>query len=62
MSHISIAKQKKDLYELRRIPIYIYESQLKKIDEICLDRQKTRRIVFFEAFQIYISLYEQGKV
>ena len=36
--------------------------RLKKIDEICKRRKKTRRIVFFEAFQSYISLFEEGKV
>jgi len=55
-------KGKEDFFELNRIPIYIYNAQLKKIDEICLKRNKTRRIAFFEAFQIYISLYKQGKV
>jgi len=48
--------------ELRRIPVYIYEAQMKKIDEICSKRKKTRRIVFFEAIQNYISLYEKGEV
>lgn len=51
-----------DFFELKRIPVYIYEAQLEKIDEICSKRKKSKRIVFFEAFQIYISLYEQGKV
>ena len=54
-------KKENDL-ELKRIPVYIYDAQLKKIDEICRKRKKTRRIVFFEAFQIYISLYQEGKV
>ena len=53
---------KKDSHELKRIPIYIYDAQLKMIDEICKVRNKTRRIAFFEAFQIYVSLYKEGKV
>lgn len=48
--------------EVRRIPIYIYEAQMEKINEICRKRKKTRRIVFFEAIQNYISLYEKGGV
>ncbi|KPJ65097.1 hypothetical protein AMJ44_11015 [candidate division WOR-1 bacterium DG_54_3] len=51
-----------DFSELKRIPIYIYNAQLKKFDEICQKRKKTRRIVFCEAFQTYISLYIQGQV
>lgn len=62
MNHIFKESQKKDFYELRRIPIYIYEAQLKRIDDICKKRNKSRRIVFFEAIQTYISLYEEGKV
>jgi hypothetical protein len=53
---------KKDFFEVDRIPIYIYKAQLRKIDEICQKRNTTRRVVFFEAIQIYISLYEEGKV
>ena len=60
MNHINKAKQ--DFFELKRIPVYIYVAQLNKIDEICKKRNKTRRSVFFEAFQIYISLYEERKV
>jgi hypothetical protein len=48
--------------ELKRIPIYIYNAQLKKIEEICRKRNKRKRNVFFEAMQIYISLYEKGDV
>lgn len=48
--------------EIQRLSIYIYDAQLKKIDEICKKRGKTRRIVFFEAFQSYIALYREGKV
>ncbi len=55
-------KTEEDFFELKRIPVYIYGAQLKKIDEICKRRKKTRRIIFFEAFQSYISLYEEGKV
>ena len=47
---------------LSRISVYIYDAQIKKIDEICKQRNKTRRIVFFEAFQNYISLFEKEKV
>lgn len=54
--------QKQDFCEVKRIPIYIYKAQLKKVDEICRQRKKSRRIIFFEAFQTYISLYNQGKV
>ena len=60
MSHSQ--KEKKENSELKRIPVYIYDAQLKKIDEICKKRNKTRRIVFFEAFQTYISLFKEGKV
>ena len=63
MNHIFFKEdQEKDFYDLRRIPIFIYAAQLKKIDEICQKRNKTRRIVFFEAFQTYISLFDQGEV
>ncbi|NOR53120.1 MAG: hypothetical protein GQ536_03415 [Candidatus Aminicenantes bacterium] len=55
-------KEKEEFIELRRIPVYIYGAQLDKIDEICRKRNKTRRIVFFDAFQIYISLFDHGKV
>ncbi len=55
-------KNENEFFELKRIPVYIYGAQLKKIDEICKIRKKTRRIVFFEAFQTYISLFEEGKV
>jgi len=55
-------KREKRRKEVRRIPIYIYEAQMEKIDEICRKRKKTRRIVFFEAIQNYISLYEKGEV
>jgi len=54
--------KKEDFFELQRLSIYIYDAQLRKIDEICKKRKKTRRIVFFEAFQSYIALYEAGKV
>ena len=60
MNHLSESKE--DFSELKRIPVYIYDAQLKKIDEICQKRNKTKRIIFFEAFQIYISLYEEAKV
>ena len=48
--------------ELKRIPVYIYYAQLEKMDEICQKRNKTRRIVMFEAIQTYISLFEKGEV
>lgn len=60
MSHSQRAKKKNS--ELKRIPVYIYDAQLKKIDEICKKRKKRRRMVFFEAFQTYISLFEEGKI
>ena len=50
-----------DFFETKRISIYIYDSQLKKINEICQKRCKTKRIIFLEAIQNYITLYEQGK-
>ena len=56
------SNQKDGSKELKRIPIYIYEAQLRKIDEVCKKRNKTRRIVFFEAFQTYISLFEKGEI
>lgn len=46
----------------KRISVYIYDAQLKKIDEICKKRNKSKRTVFFEAFQIYISLFNKGEV
>ena len=55
-------KQKQDIYELKRISVYIYDAQLRKFDEICRKRKKTRRIVFFEAFQNYIALFGKGEV
>ena len=48
--------------ELKRIPIYIYSAQLERIEEICRKRNKSRRIVMFEAIQTYISLFEKGEV
>ena len=51
-----------DFSELKRIPVYIYCAQLKKIEEISLKRNKTKRLIFFEAIQNYISLYERGKI
>ena len=59
MNHLM---KKKDSTEVKRISIYIYDSQLKKIDEICKKRKKTKRIVFFEAIQNYIALYKEGKL
>lgn len=56
------SESKGDFSELKRLSIYIYDAQLKKIDGICKKRKKTRRIVFFEAFQTYISLFERGEV
>lgn len=58
----SLTETSKDFFEVKRIPIYIYNAQLKKIDEICQKRNKTRRVILFEAIQTYISLYEQRKV
>jgi metal-responsive CopG/Arc/MetJ family transcriptional regulator len=55
-------KEKENFSETKRISIYIYEAQLKKVDEICQKRQKTKRSVFLEAIQTYISLYEEGKL
>ncbi len=60
MSHLKEAKKARP--EVKRISIYIYDSQLKKIDEICKKRKKTKRIVFFEAIQNYIALYKEGKI
>ena len=53
---------REEFLEIQRLSIYIFDAQLKKIDEICEKRGKTRRIVFFEAFQSYIVLYGEGKV
>jgi len=60
MNHLN--GEKKDFTEVKRIHIYIYDAQLKKIDEICKKRKKTKRIVFFEAVQNYIALYKEGKI
>lgn len=57
-----LSKGKYDFFKVKRISIYMYNAQLKKIDEICQKRQKTKRRVFLEAIQNYIALYEQGKV
>ena len=51
-----------DFFEVKRISVYVYKAQLKKLNEICQKRQKARRRVFLEAIQTYIALYEQGKV
>lgn len=53
----NLNEKKENFFELKRISIYIYDAQLKKIDEICTKRNKTRRVVFFEAIQNYISLF-----
>lgn len=55
-------KEKNGFYEVNRISIYLYEAQLNKINEICQKRNKTKRRVFFEAIQMYIALYDEGKV
>jgi metal-responsive CopG/Arc/MetJ family transcriptional regulator len=55
-------KKKGTMDEVRRISIYIYDQQLETIKEICQERKKTRRIVFFEAIQAYISLFKNGEV
>ncbi len=60
MRYKSKNEQKKR--ELKRIPIYVYSAQLERINEICRKRNKTRRIVMFEAIQTYISLFEKGEV
>lgn len=59
---INMKSNKDNFHEVKRLPVYIYEAQLEKIDEICQKRKKSRRIVFFEAFQNYISLYKEGKL
>lgn len=59
---LSKRTSREEFLEIQRLSIYIFDAQLKKIDEICKKREKTRRIVFFEAFQSYIALYEEGKV
>lgn len=51
-----------EFLEIQRLSIYIFDHQLERIDEICKKRRKKRRVVFFEAFQNYISLFDQGKV
>jgi len=56
------SKGKNDFFEIKRISIYLYNAQLKKLDEVCQKRKKTRRRIFLEAIQNYIALYEQGKV
>ena len=58
----NINKTNENLLEPKRISIYIYDSQLKKIEEICKKRKKTRRIIFFEAIQNYIALYKEKKI
>lgn len=40
---------------LQRISVTIYDAQLREIDRICREQNKTRRIAFLEAFQNYIS-------
>ena len=51
-----------DLSGITRISIYIYNSQLKRIKEICKKRNKSKRIVFLEAIQSYIALFKEGKI
>lgn len=51
-----------DFCEVKRISVYVYKAQLKKLNEICKKRQKTRRRIFLEAIQTYIALFEQGEV
>lgn len=51
-----------NFFGVKRISIYLYEAQLRKIDEICRKRQKSKRVLFLEAIQAYISQYEEGKV
>jgi len=51
-----------DFSGITRISIYIYNSQLKRIKEICKKRNKSKRIVFLEAIQSYIALFKEGKI
>jgi len=56
------SESKPDFFEVKRISVYLYEAQLNKIYEICQKRNKTKRRIFFEAIQMYIALYDEGKV
>lgn len=57
-----IKEANNDFCEVKRISVYVYKAQLKKLNEICQKRQKSRRRIFLEAIQTYIALYDQRKV
>ncbi|MBN1270901.1 MAG: hypothetical protein JXB26_01405 [Candidatus Aminicenantes bacterium] len=54
--------QKYDFGKPKRISIYIYPAQLQIIESICKKRNKTKRMIFFEAIQNYIGTYFKGDV
>jgi hypothetical protein len=43
-----------------RLPITIYRRQLREIDEICRRGRITRRLAFFNAFQLFIAENKKG--
>ncbi|MCJ7565124.1 MAG: hypothetical protein MUP52_11110 [Candidatus Aminicenantes bacterium] len=45
----------------KRINIYIFENQLKMLQEIAQDKEVSKRHVFFEAIQTYIGTYLRNK-
>jgi len=45
----------------KRISIYIFESQIKMLEEIARDKEISKRHVFFEAIQFYIGTYRRQK-
>jgi len=54
IKEIQMQKTKKSK-DPKRYSVTIYEAQLKEIDRICREQNKTRRTAFLEAFQNYIS-------
>jgi hypothetical protein len=45
----------------KRISVYIFENQLKMLEEIARDKGVSKRHVFFEAIQFYIGTYLRQK-
>lgn len=45
----------------KRISIYIFENQLKMLQQIAQDKEVSKRHVFFEAIQFYIGTYLRNK-
>jgi len=41
----------------RRISVYLFENQIKMLEQIAREKGMSKRAVFFEAIQTYIGFY-----